>query len=91
MATLQVRGMDDNLYKALGARAARDRRSISQEVVKIVEDFLATPETTTPAKDPLLELVGAWDDDRDAETIAKEIRQARRNSKRFEDPADVSA
>ena len=33
MATLQVRSIDDQLYQALGKLAAREQRSISQQVV----------------------------------------------------------
>ncbi len=43
MAVLQVRNMADDLYGALGRRAALDNRSISQEVVEIIEKYLATP------------------------------------------------
>ena len=43
MATLQVKGMDDRLYDALAARAAGENRSISQQVVTIIRDFLARP------------------------------------------------
>ncbi|HUT23891.1 MAG TPA: antitoxin [Sumerlaeia bacterium] len=79
-------------HRALGARAVRDKRSISQEAVKIVGDSLAAPEPVgSSAADPLLELAGAWDDERDPKTIAEEIRQDRRDSQRFEAPADVSA
>jgi len=43
MATLQVRNIEDRLYKALAARAAQNNRSISQEVVTILQDHLAQP------------------------------------------------
>ena len=84
MAVLQVRGLDDRLYKALGARAARDKRSISQEVAKILEEHLSRPETGGPSPTRLLlELAGAWDEEAPAETIAADIRKARRQSRRF--------
>ena len=41
MATLQVKGLDDSLYLALGARASIDNRSVSQEVVTMIQEFLA--------------------------------------------------
>ena len=44
MATLQVRSMDDRLYEALGRRAAMDNRSISQEVVMIIKEYLSAPD-----------------------------------------------
>lgn len=89
MATLQVKGMDDDLYRALAARAAQDRRSISQQVTMIIQDFLAAQRTsaekTTAA---FLELCGSWVDDRCAEEIADEIRSARRSGGRSIDVLD---
>ena len=84
MAHLQVRDIDERLYASLRARAAREKRSISQEVVLILEKYLSAPTgfDTNPT-DALLKLAGAWDDDRDAETIAGEVRENRRSGKRF--------
>lgn len=82
MATLQVKGMDDRLYEALGARAAMENRSISQEVVSIIRKYLSSP-----IKDPLetgqaiLELAGTWKDDRSADKIVRDIRRSRRFSR----------
>ncbi len=91
MATLQVKGLDDDLYRALGARAAMDNRSISQEVVTMIQEFLArpsqVPRETTRA---FLELAGSWADRRSAKQIAAGVRKARRSKKRFRDP-DVFA
>lgn len=82
MATLQVRSMDDQLYRALGARATMENRSISQEVIVIIKDYLARPasrhEDTT---EQFLQLCGTWQDDRAADAIAAEIRDARVQSK----------
>jgi plasmid stability protein len=86
MATLQVRSMDDQLYRALGVRAAMENRSISQEVIAIVKDYLSHPagkhQNTT---EQLLQLCGTWQDDRPEKVIAAEIRRARVQSKRFGD------
>ena len=84
MATLQVRSIDERLYGALGRRAEMDHRSISQEVVAILNDFLASPVRTShaTATDAFLELTGSWTDKRDAETVIAEIRNAR-TTKRF--------
>lgn len=80
MATLQVKGIDDRLYQALGARAAMDNRSVSQEVVSIIREFLGRP-TRDPreATRRLLELAGSWRDDRTARQIASDLRKARRS------------
>lgn len=84
MATLQVKGFDDDLYRALAARAALDNRSISQEVVTLIQGFLSRPpgrpDETTEA---FLALAGSWKDDRSAHAIAREIRRDRRGGKRF--------
>ena len=89
MATLQVKGMDESLYRALAARAAREQRSISQQVTRIIQDFLArggrTAEETTAA---LLELCGTWADESSAEEIAKDIRRARKSGGRSIDVLD---
>lgn len=79
LANLQVKGIDDDLYRALKARAKRDNRSVSQEVVMLIEEFLARGggERRRPAAD-MLDLAGTWVDDRPAREIAAEIRGARR-------------
>ena len=84
MATLQVKGVDEDLYKALGARAKRDNRSISQEVITLIQDFLARPggsaEESTRA---FIALCGSWNDARSAGEIVSSIRKSRRAGKRF--------
>lgn len=85
MATLQVKSLDDRLYEALGNRASMDNRSISQEVVAIIRQFLATPPAdTVKASHGLSELAGTWQDDRSPEEIVKDIRKSRRSKTRFE-------
>lgn len=78
MATLQVRSIDDQLYRALGARAAMDNRSISQEVVVIIKDYLSRPNgQRAKATAQFLQLCGSWQDERTEKEIAEEIRSAR--------------
>lgn len=80
MATLQVKGMDDELYRALGARAKMDHRSVSQEVVMIIKDFLGRPVSPTAAAGrSLLALGGAWEDEQSPEVIARQLRKSRRH------------
>ena len=43
MATLNVKGLPDGLYKRLQARAKRDRRSVAQEVTYLLTEALETP------------------------------------------------
>ena len=85
MATLQVRSVDDQLYKALGKRAIMENRSISQEVVFILKAYLSSPplkyqEVTAR----FLEICGSWEDSRDADEIVSEIRQSRHTVERPE-------
>lgn len=83
MANLQVKGMDDELYAALGARAAMDNRSISQEVVAMIKESLArrTGDPSAVTRE-LLELAGSWEDERSAKQVASDIRKSRRSGKR---------
>jgi len=79
MATLQVKGLDDELYRALGARAAMDNRSVSQEVVVMIKEFLArTKPGVEEATRSLLDLAGSWEDERPPAVIAQDLRRARR-------------
>jgi plasmid stability protein len=92
MATLQVKGFDEALYKALGARAKRDNRSISQEVVKVIQDFLARPTgSAEEATRAFLALAGSWEDGRSARQIAQDIRRRRHTGKRFRRGGNVFA
>jgi len=92
MATLQVKGFEEALYKALGARAKRDNRSISQEVVKVIQDFLTRPSgSAEEATRAFLALSGSWEDKRSPRQIAQDIRRRRRSAKRFRGGGNVFA
>ncbi len=86
MATLQVRSIDDQLYEALGKRATMENRSISQEVIAILKEYLSSPvrhhEVATTA---FLQLNKDWEDDRPAKEIVDDIRTARKSSRRFKE------
>ena len=92
MATLQVKGLDDSLYLALGARASMDNRSVSQEVVTMIQEFLARPRhDPREATRAFLELCGSWVDAKPAKEIANSIRKTRRSRRRFTMRTDVFA
>lgn len=57
MATLNIKNFPDDLYEGLRRRAARERRSIAQEVLHLLGDALA--EELRPS---LLELDGLGHD-----------------------------
>ncbi len=83
MATLQVKGIDDQLYAALGARASMNNRSISQEVITIIQESLSRPPADPGAATrSFLELCGAWEDERSAAAIAADLRRSRRSRKK---------
>jgi plasmid stability protein len=84
MATLQVRSIDDQLYDALGRKAAKDNRSISQEVVAILKEHLAQPMQHKSATEKFLELCGSWKDKKTAKEISLEIRKSRKSKTRFQ-------
>ena len=43
MATLNIKGLPDGLYRKLQARARKNRRSVAQEVTALLEATLETP------------------------------------------------
>ncbi len=83
MAILQIKGIDDALYARLRQMAATDHRSISQEVLHLIEEHLARREEQLIAGAStrgLLALAGSWDDARDADEIIADLRATRRNA-----------
>ena len=85
MANLQIKGMDDELYKELKRIATEENRSISQQTVFLVRDYIAKKQKVRGTKTPaqmLLELTGSWKDDRNTAEIVSEIRKGRKNLKR---------
>ncbi|MDP3296123.1 MAG: antitoxin [Thermodesulfovibrionia bacterium] len=84
MAILQVRDIDDRLYSSLKELAKSENRSLSQEVVSILEKYLSNPVVfkSNPTRD-FLSLSGSWDDNRTADEIVADIKRSRKNSKRF--------
>ena len=85
MAILQVRDIDDRLYSSLKNLAKSENRSLSQEVISILEKYLSNPVVfkNNPTRE-FLSLSGSWADNRTADEIVKDIKKNRRNSKRFE-------
>ena len=43
MATLNIKNLPDGLYKKLQARAKRERRSVAQEVTRLLDAALDAP------------------------------------------------
>jgi hypothetical protein len=87
MANLQVKGIDDRLYEEIKKMAAEENRSVSQQVLFLVKEFLVSKQHRKKLKTPaqiLLELSGSWLDERGAEEIILDIKSGRRNSRKLE-------
>ncbi len=84
MAILQVRDIDNELYSTLKTAARLENRSISQEVISILEQYLSSPpDNRNHSTDDFLSLAGSWDDPRSADAIIRNIKANRKNSMRF--------
>ncbi len=85
MAMLQVRDMDDLLYDRLKFSAKHENRSISQQVITILQNyFTSVPVKRKNATEEFLKLAGSWEDSRSTEEIIDDIYSSRENSSRFE-------
>jgi hypothetical protein len=83
MAILQVRDVDDSLYEAVKTIAKKERRSISQEVIVMIESYIGNPKQTSAADATEEFLNLSWQGDESADEIIDNIRKYRKNSKRF--------
>ncbi|WP_323374655.1 FitA-like ribbon-helix-helix domain-containing protein [Leptospira borgpetersenii] len=83
MANLQVRDIDDRLYESLKRRAEIEHRSVSQEVVMIIENHLRRDNLETELQTiEFLKLSNSWVDKRDPKEIVKDLRSSRSKSNR---------
>ena len=74
MAMLQVRDMDDRLYDRLKFVAKLNNRSISQQVVTILQDYFTSVHSKTKnATEEFLRLAGTWEDSRPTEEIIEDM------------------
>jgi hypothetical protein len=86
VANLQIKGIDDDLYEQIKNLAVSENRSVSQQILFLVKDYLARRVPLSRAKTPadvLLELSGTWEDGRSAAAIVNEIKSARKNSRKL--------
>ena len=86
MANLQIKGIEDNLYAEIKKLAVDENRSISQQVLFLVKEYMVRRHHHRTLKTPaqvLLELSGSWEDNRDADEIISKIKNARKNSKKL--------
>ncbi|MGA1796260.1 MAG: ribbon-helix-helix domain-containing protein [bacterium] len=83
MANLQIKGIQDDLYERIKEMAASENRSVGQQVLYLIKEYLASKGASRSRKSPaqiLLELSGSWEDTGDAEEIISDIKRGRRNS-----------
>ena len=86
VANLQIKGIDDRVYAELKVLAARENRSLSQQVLFLIRRFISRRkafETSKSGAEALLELSGSWQDSRQSDDIVSDIRKARRNSEKL--------
>ena len=87
MANLQIKGIDDDLYNDIKKLAASQNRSVSQQTLTLIKQYLSKQHQIEKSKSPiqvLLDLSGSWDDERPAEKIIMDIKKDRKNSKKLE-------
>lgn len=87
MANLQIKNVEDDLYQEIKKLASAENRSVSQQVLFLVKEYLAKRKHLTATRSPaqvLLDLSGSWEDDKNAEQIVKEIKNARKSSRKLE-------
>lgn len=82
MPHLQVKNIDPKLYRHLQKKAREDHRSVSQEVIHILSDYLfgSASSFKTPAQ-KMLSLAGQWEDTRATEEIINDIQKSRKSKK----------
>jgi len=88
MANLQIKGIEDELYRELKKMAAEENRSVGQQVLFLVKEYLARKRHLRTLKTPaqiLLDLSRSWEDHRDPAKIVAQIKKSRRNSKKLEE------
>ncbi len=86
MANLQIKGIEDEFYSQIKKLAASENRSISQQVLYIMKEYLAKKKSIKKIKAPaqiLLELSGSWIDAGNADDIINNIKKNRINFKKL--------
>ncbi len=84
MASLTLKNLPDGLLRALRKAADKDRRSVTQEIIHLLESALGTAERRAPRSadsDAQIaawrKLAGKWESDADRTTEARRIMDRR--------------
>jgi len=84
MASLTLKNVPDKLLKELRKAADEDRRSLSQEVLHLLEEMLDQRADKTPSAkvqaqlEAWRKLAGKWQSDLSPQEEARQLRQSRR-------------
>jgi hypothetical protein len=73
--------MSDDLYAQIKALAAAENRSVRQQILFMAKEYLLKKQQAQDMKMPaqvLLEMSGAWEDDRTTEEIIADMKQSRK-------------
>jgi hypothetical protein len=84
MANSQIKGIDDALYRDIKKLAAAENRSVSQQILFLVKNYLSKRSRCDAVKSPakvLIALYGSWPDKREEDQIVDQIKKARKNSR----------
>jgi len=88
MANLQIKGIDDDIYAELKKLAAAENRSVSQQTLFLIKDYLAKKQRLGALKTPaqvFLDLAGSWEGEDSAEEIIAKIKKARKSSTKLKE------
>jgi hypothetical protein len=86
MANLQIKNIDDGFYLQIKSLADAENRSISQQVIFLIKDYLSKKQSISRMKTSaqlLLDLSGSWDEEIEADEIILRIKRKRSNSKKM--------
>lgn len=84
MANLQIKNINDEFYNRIKMLAEDENRSISQQVLFLLKEYISKQKSIHRTKSPaqlLLDLSGSWDEEAEADEIIAKIRKNRINSK----------
>jgi len=83
MANLQIKGMNDDFYAQIKALAGSENRSVSQQILFMTKEYLLKKQQVQAIRMPaqvLLDMSGAWEDEKTAEEIIADLKQSRKNT-----------
>jgi hypothetical protein len=84
MRTIRITGIDKHLYEVIKELAVEGNRSVEQQVLFMIKDYISKRHLLSKTKTSaqvLLELSGTWEDERMAKEIVQDIKKSRRNSR----------